>query len=188
MHVGSPSERRWRGIRADHWGHRDAVPTEYMEQPSPVQKVLGPRRPSGWVLAKADARGASRGGVVHVVDCEEAPAGAPVLPLERALNPAEQPGVRLCSLCGAARRAVPRPRWLRARLRRAATSSARTALNTARAHGHSPPRIRERAPDRNGPGLACCSGCGCYSSNSRCSMSVKRISSSWPARRPPSWK
>lgn len=28
----------------------------------------------------------------------------------------------------------------------------------------------------------------CYRSNSRCSMSVKRTSSSWPARRPPSWK
>ncbi|MFD5573785.1 DUF6233 domain-containing protein [Streptomyces cadmiisoli] len=34
--------------------------------------------------------------------CEEAPAGAPVLSLERALNVAEKPGVRLCSLCGVA--------------------------------------------------------------------------------------
>lgn len=80
----------------------DAVPTEYLEQPSPVQEALGPRRPSGWVLAKAGGRGPGRGGVVHAVDCEEVPAGAPVLPLERALDAAEQPGVRLCSLCGAA--------------------------------------------------------------------------------------
>ncbi|MFE0845861.1 DUF6233 domain-containing protein [Streptomyces rochei] len=39
---------------------------------------------------------------MHAVDCEEAPAGAPVLPLERTLDAAERPGVRLCSLCGAA--------------------------------------------------------------------------------------
>lgn len=80
----------------------DAVPTEYLERPSPVQEALGPRRPSGWVLVKAGGRGPGRGGVVHAVDCEEAPAGAPVLPLGRALDAAEQPGVRLCSLCGAA--------------------------------------------------------------------------------------
>ncbi|MGK3110652.1 DUF6233 domain-containing protein [Streptomyces sp. WAC05858] len=80
----------------------DAVPTEYLKPPSPVQEALGPRRPSGWVLARASGRGPGRGGVVHAVDCEEAPAGAPVLPLERALDAAEQPGVRLCSLCGAA--------------------------------------------------------------------------------------
>ncbi|MER6504444.1 DUF6233 domain-containing protein [Streptomyces sp. NPDC001455] len=79
----------------------DAVPTEYLK-PSFVEEVLGPRRPSGWVLAKGGGRGPGRGGVVHAVDCEEAPAGAPVLTLERALNAAEQPGVRLCSLCGAA--------------------------------------------------------------------------------------
>ncbi|MGF3135562.1 DUF6233 domain-containing protein [Streptomyces albidoflavus] len=81
----------------------DAVPTEYLSPPSPVEEALGPtRRPSGWVLAKAGGRGPARGGVVHAVDCEEAPAGAPVLPLTRALDVAEQPGVRLCSLCGAA--------------------------------------------------------------------------------------
>jgi hypothetical protein len=80
----------------------DAVPTEYLQPPSPVQEARGPRRPSGWVLAKTGGRGPGRGGVVHAVGCEEAPAGAPVLPLERALDAAEQPGVRLCSLCGAA--------------------------------------------------------------------------------------
>jgi hypothetical protein len=66
----------------------DAVPTEYLERPSPVQEALGPRWPSGWVLVKAGGPG--RGAVVHAVDCEEA------------LDAAEQPGVRLCSLCGAA--------------------------------------------------------------------------------------
>ena len=79
----------------------DAVPTEYLEPPSLVQQALGPRRPSGWVLAKV-GRGPGRNGVVHAVDCEEAPAGAPVLPLDQALATAEQPGVRLCALCGAA--------------------------------------------------------------------------------------
>ncbi|MER5295278.1 DUF6233 domain-containing protein [Streptomyces pharetrae] len=39
---------------------------------------------------------------MHAVDCEKAPAGGPVLPLDRALEAAEQPGLRLCSLCGAA--------------------------------------------------------------------------------------
>ncbi|MDQ0994784.1 hypothetical protein QFZ74_006101 [Streptomyces sp. V3I7] len=39
--------------------------------------------------------------VVHAVDCEEAPAGAPVLDLEHALDAAQHPSTRLCSLCGA---------------------------------------------------------------------------------------
>ncbi|MFI9588321.1 DUF6233 domain-containing protein [Streptomyces sp. NPDC052236] len=79
----------------------EAVPTEYLPSASPVQEALGPRRPSGWVLAKAPGRGPGRG-VVHAVDCAEAPAGVPVLTLEKALDAAEHPGVRLCSLCGAA--------------------------------------------------------------------------------------
>ncbi len=78
----------------------DRVPTKYLPKPSLVEQALGPSRPSGWVMAKAGGRG--RGGVVHAVDCDEAPAGAPVLPLERALDVAQQPDVRLCSLCGAA--------------------------------------------------------------------------------------
>ncbi|MER7827010.1 DUF6233 domain-containing protein [Streptomyces sp. NPDC096097] len=79
----------------------DGVPVEYLEPPSLVERELGPRRPSGWVLAKAGGRGPGRG-TVHAVDCEEAPAGAPVLTLERALDAAQHPGTRLCSLCGAA--------------------------------------------------------------------------------------
>lgn len=77
------------------------VPTEYLEPPSLVERELGPRRPSGWVLAKASSRRSGRG-VVHAVDCMEAPAGAPVLTLEHALDAAQHPGTRLCSLCGAA--------------------------------------------------------------------------------------
>jgi hypothetical protein len=80
----------------------DQVPTEYLSKPSLVDQVLGPRRPSGWGLAKVGGRGPGRGGVVHAVDCDEAPAGAPVLTVERALDVAQQPGVRLRSLCGAA--------------------------------------------------------------------------------------
>lgn len=72
----------------------DAVPTEYLKPPSPVQEALGSRRPSGWVLAKAGSRGPGRGGVVHAVDCEEALTGSPVLPLDRALDAAQQPRVR----------------------------------------------------------------------------------------------
>ncbi|WP_331756546.1 DUF6233 domain-containing protein [Streptomyces sp. NBC_01568] len=79
----------------------DDVPVEYLEPPSVVERELGPRRPSGWVLAKAGGRGPGRG-TVHAVDCPEAPAGAPVLTLEHALDVAQHPGTRLCSLCGAA--------------------------------------------------------------------------------------
>ncbi|MFE1851011.1 DUF6233 domain-containing protein [Streptomyces sp. NPDC059489] len=74
-----------------------AVPTERLEKPSAVREVLGPRRPSGWVLLKLDGGR----GVVHPVDCEEAPVGAPALTLDSALDAAEHPGTRLCSLCGA---------------------------------------------------------------------------------------
>ncbi|MEU3955223.1 DUF6233 domain-containing protein [Streptomyces achromogenes] len=85
----------------------DQVPTEYLPKPSLVEQALGPSRPSGWVMAKAGGRGPGRGGVVHAVDCDEAPAGAQVLTLERALDVAQQPGVRLCSLCGAAQELDP---------------------------------------------------------------------------------
>ncbi|MFE1383522.1 DUF6233 domain-containing protein [Streptomyces sp. NPDC058740] len=40
--------------------------------------------------------------VLHVFDCPEAPAGAPVLKLEQALNAAENPRVRTCTICRAA--------------------------------------------------------------------------------------
>jgi hypothetical protein len=80
----------------------DDVPTTRLPPPSQEREILGPRRPSGWVLQKLNGgRGPGRG-VVHAVDCDEAPTGAPVLTWERALDMAEQPGVRLCSLCGAA--------------------------------------------------------------------------------------
>ncbi|MFF9105196.1 DUF6233 domain-containing protein [Streptomyces rubrogriseus] len=53
-------------------------------------------------MTEAGGRGPGRGGGVYTADCAEALAGAPVLPLDRALGAAKQPGVRLCSLCGAA--------------------------------------------------------------------------------------
>ncbi|WP_329580963.1 DUF6233 domain-containing protein [Streptomyces sp. NBC_01361] len=53
------------------------------------------------VLSKASGRGPGRRGVMHAVDCEEVPAGALMLPLDRALDTAEQPDIRVCSLCGA---------------------------------------------------------------------------------------
>ncbi|MFE3144336.1 DUF6233 domain-containing protein [Streptomyces scopuliridis] len=84
----------------------DDVPTEYLEPPTVVQQALGPPRLSGWVLAKTGGRGPGRG-VVHAADCEEAPAGTPVLTLDRALDAAQHPGTRLCSLCGAAQELDP---------------------------------------------------------------------------------
>jgi hypothetical protein len=80
------------------------VPTTYLKTPSSpsVREVPGPRRPTGWVLQKLDARHGPDRGVLHAPDCDEAPQVAPVLELERALDTAEKAGVRLCSLCGAA--------------------------------------------------------------------------------------
>lgn len=84
----------------------DQVVTEKLER-SPqavVREVLGGRRPSGWVLAKLrDGRGPARS-VLHTPDCEEAPAGAPLLNVDRALDAAEHPGTRLC---GAAQELTP---------------------------------------------------------------------------------
>lgn len=80
----------------------DAVPTEPLEHPSPVREALGPRRPSGWVLQKLSGGHGPGQAVLHAPDCDEAPEGAPVLELERALDAAEKAGVRLCALCGAA--------------------------------------------------------------------------------------
>ncbi|MFJ3594750.1 DUF6233 domain-containing protein [Streptomyces sp. NPDC090231] len=84
----------------------DAVPTERLAPPSSACEALGPRRPSGWVLQKSGGRGPGRA-VLHAVDCSEAPQDGPLLPLERALDVAEQPGTRLCSLCGAAQELDP---------------------------------------------------------------------------------
>ncbi|WP_319130267.1 DUF6233 domain-containing protein [Streptomyces sp. ME01-18h] len=80
----------------------DDVPTTRLPPPSTEQQILGERQPSGWVLQKLDGgRGPGRG-VIHAVDCEEAPAGTPLLPLDQALDAAEHPGTRLWSLCSAA--------------------------------------------------------------------------------------
>ncbi|MEU6095292.1 DUF6233 domain-containing protein [Streptomyces sp. NPDC047079] len=76
----------------------DDVPTTRLPPPPAEREILGPRRPSGWVLQTLE-RGRR---IIHAVDCEEAPAGAPVLALDKALDAAEHPGTRLCSLCGAA--------------------------------------------------------------------------------------
>ncbi|MEU1021300.1 DUF6233 domain-containing protein [Streptomyces sp. NPDC005900] len=40
--------------------------------------------------------------LLHAPDCEEAPLGAPLLGVEQALDVAENPGTRLCALCGCA--------------------------------------------------------------------------------------
>ncbi|MFC4508461.1 MULTISPECIES: DUF6233 domain-containing protein [Streptomyces] len=80
----------------------DDVATTRLPPPSTVREILGPRRPTGWVLQKLGGGRGPGQGVVHAVDCEEAPAGAPVLTLDKALDAAEHPGTCLCSLCGAA--------------------------------------------------------------------------------------
>jgi hypothetical protein len=105
----------WVWVRApDHVRPVDGVDynqvvTERLE-PSPasvVREVLGERRPSGWVLAKVrDGRGPARS-VLHAPDCEEAPPGAPLLDVDRALYAAQHPGTRLCTLCGAGQELTP---------------------------------------------------------------------------------
>ncbi|MFC9343676.1 DUF6233 domain-containing protein [Streptomyces sp. NPDC057020] len=85
----------------------DSVPTERIEPPSLVEQILGPRRPSGWVLEKLGGRTGRSQAVVHAADCGEAPTNAPRLSLDQALDAAERPGVRLCSICGAAQKLDP---------------------------------------------------------------------------------
>ncbi|MFF7189601.1 DUF6233 domain-containing protein [Streptomyces sp. NPDC008222] len=87
----------------------DQVVTDRLERSpqSAVREVLGERRPSGWVLQKLRGSHGPAGGVLHAPDCEEAPQGAPLLDVERALDVAEHPGTRLCTLCGAAQELTP---------------------------------------------------------------------------------
>ncbi|MFI5945856.1 DUF6233 domain-containing protein [Streptomyces uncialis] len=80
----------------------DAVPTQRMEPPTAVETILGPRRPTGWVLQKSSARRGAGQAVIHAPDCDDAPASGLVLGLDAALTAAERAGVRLCTLCGAA--------------------------------------------------------------------------------------
>ncbi|MEU3501582.1 DUF6233 domain-containing protein [Streptomyces hundungensis] len=78
----------------------DQVETRRIPPPLPVSD---PGRPRGWVLQRIDERGRGPAqGVLHAPDCREAPPGAPVLGLDQALDQAEKPGMRLCSLCDAA--------------------------------------------------------------------------------------
>jgi hypothetical protein len=88
----------------------DQVPTEPFPPAPPksvVREVLGERRPSGWVLAKVrEGRGPARG-VLHAPDCEEALPDALLLDLEQALDVAENPGTRLCMLCGCVQELTP---------------------------------------------------------------------------------
>ncbi|MFG3518609.1 DUF6233 domain-containing protein [Streptomyces bobili] len=79
----------------------DDVPTTRLP-PTTGQQILGERRPSGWVLQKLNGGRDAGRGIIHAVDCEEAPDGAPKLILDKALDAAEHPGTRLCSLCSAA--------------------------------------------------------------------------------------
>ncbi|WP_371674755.1 DUF6233 domain-containing protein (plasmid) [Streptomyces sp. NBC_00289] len=87
----------------------DQVTTEHLPAPapSPIREVLGERRPSGWVLQKlGDGRGPTRS-VLHAPDCDDAPAGAPLLDLEQALDAAENPATQLCTRCGCAQELTP---------------------------------------------------------------------------------
>ncbi|MCP9994382.1 hypothetical protein LUX09_34235 [Streptomyces albogriseolus] len=65
----------------------DDVPTTNPQTPPSrsVREVLGPRRPTGWVLLKLEALGPDRG-VLHAPDCDDAREGAPVLELEPLLK------------------------------------------------------------------------------------------------------
>lgn len=45
--------------------------------------------------------------LLHAPDCDEAPQGAPLLDLDHALDLAENPATRLCTLCGCAQELTP---------------------------------------------------------------------------------
>ncbi|MEU6557316.1 DUF6233 domain-containing protein [Streptomyces sp. NPDC046915] len=85
----------------------DAVPTTRLAPPPIEREILGPRRPTGWVLQSLDGWRGSDRGVLHVPDCDEAPPDSPVLTVSQALDAAEKTGVRLCSLCGAVQELEP---------------------------------------------------------------------------------
>ncbi|MFF2306084.1 DUF6233 domain-containing protein [Streptomyces sp. NPDC058128] len=85
----------------------DSVPAERLEPPSLVKQILGPRQPSGWFLEDLGGRTGRSQAVVHAADCAEAPKDAPRLSLNQALDAAARPGIRLCSLCGAAQELDP---------------------------------------------------------------------------------
>ncbi|TLQ38767.1 hypothetical protein FEF34_40485 [Streptomyces marianii] len=87
----------------------DRVVTERLESspPSTVREVLGERRPSGWVLQKVSGGRGTAQGILHALDCEEAPNDAPLLDWRRALDVAENPATRLCILCGCAQELTP---------------------------------------------------------------------------------
>ncbi|MEU7664346.1 DUF6233 domain-containing protein [Streptomyces lincolnensis] len=135
----------------------DQVVTEKLER-SPqavVREVLGERRPSEWVLAKLhDGRGPARS-VLNAPDCEEAPAGALLLDVDRALDTAEHPGTRLCTLCGAAAGASAprlrphhrlRPRRLLTRPPHRRRPGAAAPSGAQRRRGRPDPRQRPRRP------------------------------------------
>ncbi|MCX4853946.1 DUF6233 domain-containing protein [Streptomyces canus] len=74
----------------------DQVVTEKLEKTpqSALRGVVEESRPSRWVLAKLhEGRGPARPGL-HAPDCEEAPHGAPLLDVDRALDAADRPGNR----------------------------------------------------------------------------------------------
>ncbi|MGW7130113.1 DUF6233 domain-containing protein [Streptomyces bobili] len=71
-------------------------------KPATVREILGRIGPPAGSCQKLGGGRGPGQGVIHAVDCGEVPAGAPPLTLDQALDAAERPGVRLCSLCGAA--------------------------------------------------------------------------------------
>ncbi|MEU9298346.1 hypothetical protein [Streptomyces sp. NPDC048266] len=66
----------------------DAVPTERLEPPPAIEQLLGPRRPSEWVLARLGGGRGPTQAVVHAVDCADAP---PTRPGSRSTRPSPPP-------------------------------------------------------------------------------------------------
>ncbi|MEV5950375.1 DUF6233 domain-containing protein [Streptomyces sp. NPDC051993] len=79
----------------------DSVPTRRLPPSAPPLPVSDPERPRGWVVQRLPGPGSARG-ILHAPDCTEAPPGVPTLSLNTALDTAEKPGTRLCTLCSAA--------------------------------------------------------------------------------------
>ncbi|MFF8280032.1 DUF6233 domain-containing protein [Streptomyces lateritius] len=89
-------------VRAMEGASYDDVPLKLLPPP-PTYPEPGPGEPWGWVLERLPQRGRGPAeSVLHVSDCPEASAGAPVLRLDQALTAAQHPRTRTCTLCRAA--------------------------------------------------------------------------------------
>ncbi|MFF3460469.1 DUF6233 domain-containing protein [Streptomyces sp. NPDC002730] len=85
----------------------DQVPTHRLPAAPAASPASGGAR-WAWKVQRLPHRGGRPGGiVVHVHDCEEAPAGGDELDLDQALTTLRRPGAAACKKCGAAEALTP---------------------------------------------------------------------------------